>query len=330
MFRAVSFGFLLLLAAAASCNQPDAVVDGHAGGHDHGSSGVVAQYEGAYPIRIVATVGQVAEMLRRIGGDHVEVTALMGPGIDPHLYKPLPADRAALSAADGIFYVGMHLEGRMSDLFTRMARQRLTYPVTEGLQERQDERLREPPEFAGLYDPHVWHNAALWSDCVADVAEVLAKFDKEHAEQYRSNAEAYAQELAGVDQYCREQIAKVPEASRVLVTAHDAFGYFSDAYGIEVHGLKGISSEDEIDLAHQESLRDMLVERKIPAVFVESSIAPRSIDALIESCASAGHELKKGGELYADVLAPPGEPGDTYAGMMRHNADTIVNALSGE
>ena len=165
---------------------------------------------------------------------------------------------------------------------------------------------------------------------MADVGAVLANFDPEHADDYRTNAQAYAQELTEVDEYCRQQIATIPESSRVLVTAHDAFGYFSDAYGIEVHGLKGISSEDEIDLAHQEALRDMLVERKIPAVFVESSIAPRSIDALIESCASAGHDLKKGGELYADVLAPAGEPGETYAGMLRHNVDTIVNALKGE
>ena len=190
--------------------------------------------------------------------------------------------------------------------------------------------MSKSDEFAGVYDPHVWHDVAIWMDCVHDAAAALADFDPEHADDYRANAAEYEKELVELDKYVRAAVATIPEQRRMLVTAHDAFGYFGASYGIEVHGLKGVSSEDEIDLAHHEQLQELLVGRKIPAVFVESSIAPRSIESLIETCRAAGHEVSLGGELYADVLAEKGEPGETYAGMIRHNVDTIVAALNGQ
>lgn len=285
------------------------------------------RFEGQYPIRVVCTIGQVAELIRRVGGEHVDVQALMGPGVDPHLYSPVASDVRKLKTADAIFYNGLHLEGRMADLFVQMARSKATYAVTEGLQERRDRRLREPPEFEGLYDPHVWHDPLLWADCANDVAAALAKFDPPHAANFQKNAEAYRGELAELDKFCREEIAKIPQDHRVLVTAHDAFGYFGAAYGIEVHGLKGISTEEEKDLVHQEEIQRMLVERKIPAVFVESAVAPRTVASLVEPCRAAGLDLKIGGELYADALgAPDGDAAD-YAGMIRHNVRTIVEAL---
>ncbi len=319
-FSAATLGFLLL--ALAGCNKAES--------HSHGDSGsaIIRTFAGQHPIKIVCTTGQVAEMVSRIGGEHVQVDTLMGADIDPHLFRPRATHVDQLTGADAIFFNGLHLEGRMSDLFVQMARTRPTYAVTEGLQARADERLREPPEFAGMYDPHVWHNVALWSDCVSDVAKTLSEFDPDHADTFLKNAEAYLVELAELDQFCKDEIAKIPEQRRVLVTAHDAFGYFGKAYGLEVFGLKGISSEEEKDLAHQEEIQEMLIERKIPAVFVESSIAHRTVEALAEPCRDAGHDLKIGGELYADALGPEETEESTYAGMVRHNVKTIVDALS--
>ena len=292
------------------------------------SSSHASVFGGEYPMKVVCTTGQVAEMIVRIGGTHVHVDNLMGPGVDPHLYRPIASDVRKLDSADAIFYNGMHLEGRMADLFVQMARRKATFAVTEGLQTRKDPRLREPPEFEGMYDPHVWHDVALWSDCVRDMAEALVQFDPTHADDYEKNAATYIAELEELDVFCRSEIAKIPKDRRVLVTAHDAFGYFGTAYGLEVHGLKGISTEDQISIKHQEDLQAMIIERKIPAVFVESAVSYRTVQALIEPCRAAGHDLQQGGELYADALGPAGTPDSTYTGMIRHNVRTIVDALS--
>jgi manganese/zinc/iron transport system substrate-binding protein len=317
----LSICLIAIFFASAGCSRP---VE-----HQHAEKSLDQKFEGTYPIKVVATTGQVAEMVARVGGDHVKVDALMGPGVDPHLYRPIASDVKKLNEADAIFYNGLHLEGRMADLFVKMARSKATFAVTEGLVSREDKGLREPPEFEGMYDPHVWHDVAMWSDCVSDVAKMLGKFDPSHEADYQKNADAYRAELADVDAYCKSEIKKIPEDKRVLVTAHDAFGYFGKAYGLEVHGLKGISTDDEIDIAHQEKIQKMLVERKIPAVFVESAIAPRTVQALVEPCRAAGHDLLvPEAELYADALGLAGTDDSTYAGMIRHNVKTIVDALS--
>lgn len=288
------------------------------------------RFAGEHPIKVVATTGPVAELVRRVGGDHVAVEGLMGPGVDPHLYSPVASDVRKLSGADAIFYNGLHLEGRMSDLFAKLADKKPTFAVTAGLESRHDKRLREPPEFEGMFDPHVWHDPMIWSDCASDVAKNLAEFDPAHAADYQKNAEAYQAELKQLDQFCRDEIAKIPADRRVLVTAHDAFGYFGKTYGLEVHGLKGISTEEEKDLKHQEEIQHMLVTRKIPAVFVESAVAPRMVSSLVEPCRAEGLDLKIGGELYADALGAPDSDAADYAGMIRHNAKTIADALSAQ
>lgn len=293
---------------------------------DHAAA-TVHKFNGQYPMKVVATTGPVTELVRRIGGDHVTVEGLMGPGVDPHLYTATASDVRRLSSADAIVYNGLHLEGQMTNLFEKMARKKPTFAVTHGLESRRDERLREPPEFAGLYDPHVWHDPKLWADCADDTAQFLSEFDSAHAADYQQNAAAYRAELAEIDQSVRDELAKIPADRRVLVTAHDAFGYFGKAYDIEVFGLKGVSTEEEKDLKHQEAIQRMLVERKIPAVFVESAVVPRMVASLVEPCRAAGLDLKIGGELYADALGAPDSDAADYGGMIRRNAKTIADAL---
>lgn len=294
--------------------------------HDHASehAEMPDEYPGAYPIGIVATTGMVADLARNIGGEHVSVSALMGEGIDPHLYKASPGDVTKLRGANLILYSGLHLEGKMADILLRLARRQPVYAVTEKLPE---DLMREPPEFLGQYDPHVWFDVAIWSRCGEFVRDLLAEFDPAHAEDYRRNAEPYLAELAALDRYARERIATIPDEKRILVTAHDAFGYFGDAYNIEVIAIQGISTESEAGVYKINQMVDALVTRKIKAVFVETSVSDKNIMALIEGCRARGHEVVIGGSLYSDAMGKDGTPAGTYPGMVRANVDTIVGAL---
>jgi manganese/zinc/iron transport system substrate-binding protein len=280
-----------------------------------------------YPIRVVCTTGPVSDMLKHVGGHNLQVAGLMGPGVDPHLYKAVPTDIERLSQADIIFYNGLHLEGRMADLFEQLAKRKPTYAVTHSLVEAKDARLRRPPEFEGLYDPHVWHDPKMWADCVKYVADTLVELDPTHRDDYMRNRDEYLKTLDEADRYCREQLAKIPQAERVLVTAHDAFGYFCHSYGLKSMPLKGVSTEEEVTIGRMDEVIAFLIEHKIKAVFVESATAPQIVKALIEPCREAGQEVKIGGELYADALGPANSGADTYVGMIKANVDTIVTAL---
>ncbi len=296
-------------------------------GNDPEISAAEKIFDGNYPIRIVCTTGPVADMLRSLGLEHVEVFVLMGPGVDPHLYRESPSDIEKLSTADAIFYNGLHLEGRMGDLFEKLAARRPTFAVTQGLVDNKEERLRKPPEFEGYFDPHVWHDPKLWSECAAYVAVKLGEFDPQHRADYLAASEEYRKTLDGLDQSNHETLAKIPQNERVLVSAHDAFGYFCQAYDLESMPLGGISTEDEVSIGRLDEVVNFLVHRKIKAVFVESAVAPRIVEALIEPCRKQGHEVKIGGELYADALGPKGSGAESYVGMIKANVDTIVKAL---
>jgi manganese/zinc/iron transport system substrate-binding protein len=314
---------VLGLAASIGCNSSSDQSHASTASSDH-------KFTGELPLKILCTTGQIADAVKQIAGEHAEVTALMGPGVDPHLYRAVPADVAQLKSADIVFYNGLHLEGRIVDTLEQLGKKKPVVAVAARLEEQKDARLRTPPEFEGLHDPHVWHDALLWADCTDYAAERLAAFDPDRSTDYTANAKAYRNKLESLDQWCRDEIATIPEERRVLVTAHDAFGYFSNQYGIKAIGLKGISTEDEVDFQHMDEVITLLVERKIPAVFVESSTAPRIIEALIEPCQKQGHDLIIGGELYADALGSADSGADTYEGMIRANVQTIVAGLSGE
>jgi manganese/zinc/iron transport system substrate-binding protein len=265
-----------------------------------------------YPVRVVCTTGQVADMLRNIGGRHVTVEPLMGSGVDPHLYKAVPGDVRDLNAADVVFYSGLHLEGRLADLLEKLSRRKPAYAVTERV-----ERLHRG-------------GARLLREarCADYAAERLMALDPEHAGDYRRNADAYMAQLAKLDEWCKARLAEIPKRQRVMVTAHDAFGYFGDAYQVEVHGLQGISTADQADLARADRLVDILVGRKVKAVFVESSIPRRNIRSLVEACATRGHAVKVcQQQLYSDAMGAEGTPEGTYVGMVRYNVNTIVEAL---
>lgn len=278
--------------------------------------------EGKGRLRVTATTGMIADAAKEVGGDYVEVVGLMGPGVDPHLYKASQGDIAKLEQADVIFYNGLHLEGKMTDILVQMAKSRTVVPVTENIPEDRLRILDQETE-----DPHVWFDVRLWMMAVEKIRDTLIEADGEHKAAFEQNAAAYLKELEELDAYVKEQIASIPEKSRVLVTAHDAFGYFGDAYGMEVVGLQGISTASEYGSKDVTALRDLIVERGIKAVFVESSVSSRSIEAVIEGARQKGHEVVIGGELFSDAMGDEGTPEGTYVGMVRHNAETIANAL---
>jgi manganese/zinc/iron transport system substrate-binding protein len=277
--------------------------------------------------RIVCTTSQVADLVRNLAGPEVQIQALMGPGVDPHLYRGNFADMKALRQSELVFHNGLHLEGRLSELLESLAKDKPVFAITDGLLEKQDSRLRPLPGTTDMYDPHVWFDIDLWADCGRLVTQKLIEFDPDHADEYQQRAEKYQSELAQLSIWCRQQLASIPTEQRVLVTAHDAFGYFGAAYDVEVHGLQGISTADEADLATVRQLVDLLVDRQIKAVFVESSVPSKNVQSLIEACEARGHRVRQGGELYSDALGPANARADTYVGMVRHNVDTIVKAL---
>ena len=280
------------------------------------------------PINVVTTIGMIADIAENVGGEHVEVTALMGPGIDPHLYKASAGDVNRLQGADIIFYNGLHLEAAMGEVLERMSGADVTtVAVAEGID---PDKLQAPPEFAGFHDPHVWFNVAFWMEATTAVQDALTELDPDNAADYAANAQAYLAELEELDAYVAEQAARVPEDKRVLITAHDAFNYFGDAYGFEVRGLQGISTASEASTSDVQELAAFIAERQIPAVFVESSVPPRTVEAVQAAVRAQGFDVQIGGELFSDAMGSPDTPEGTYNGMVRHNIDTIVGALLGE
>jgi manganese/zinc/iron transport system substrate-binding protein len=275
-------------------------------------------------IAVVTTTGMIGDLASVVGGERTRVVSLMGPGVDPHLYKASEGDVRRIFRAELIFFNGLHLEARMGEVLEHMDDRTRTVAIAEALDPA---RLLRPPEFEGAYDPHIWFDVRLWMEMVGTVCDALIEHDPEHAAGYRERAAAYRAELGELDAYVRAQAARVPAERRVLITAHDAFNYFGRAYGFEVRGLQGISTAAEAGTADVQELSAFIAQRRIPAIFVESSVSPRSVEAVQAAVRARGYRVEIGGELYSDALGRAGSATGTYVGMVRHNIDTIVGAL---
>ncbi|MFL2833232.1 MAG: metal ABC transporter solute-binding protein, Zn/Mn family [Coraliomargaritaceae bacterium] len=281
------------------------------------------------PYKIVCTVGMITDIVVNLAGDYAEVEGIIGEGIDPHLYKPTRGDVIKLSQADVVFYNGLLLEGKMTDVLVGIASKgKLVKAVTEAILVETD-YLLEKDDGSAYTDPHVWMDVSGWLRAIPVVAETLAVYDPENAEAYHSKAAFYAEQLEALDAYAKEAMSTIPESQRVLVTAHDAFQYLGRAYGIEVRGIQGISTESEAGVRDLEDLVDFIVERQIPAVFVESSVADKNIRALVEGARARGHAVIIGGSLFSDAMGQAGTYEGTYIGMIDRNVTTITNALGG-
>lgn len=297
----------VLVLVASACG----AASGPAGGHGE-------------KLKVTATIGMIADVAREIGGERVEVTGLMKAGVDPHLYKASQGDIKRLEQADLILYNGLHLEGKMAEVLEKLGKKKAVVAVSKDVD---PSKLRASEDGSTEYDPHIWFDVRHWMSVAGTIAGELAKADPEHAAEYKQRTDVYLKKLEELHGYAKQQIASIPESGRVLVTAHDAFQYFGAAYGIEVKGLQGISTASEAGAKDVSTLRDFLVERRIKAVFVESSVPKKTIEAVISGAKQKGHTVVVGGELFSDAMGEEGTAEGTYIGMVRHNVDTIVKAL---
>ena len=281
----------------------------------------------AEPLSVVATTGMIADAARQVGGDLVEVQGLMGPGVDPHAYRQTRTDIVAMADADLVLWNGLYLEAQMEEFLLELGEERPVVAVAEAVPTN---LLIGHEDYEGRYDPHLWMNPNLWSRVVINIRDALIEVHPEGAETFNANADTYLESLRDLARYTTEVLSSVPTESRVLLTAHDAFNYFGNAYGFEVVGIQGISTESEAGLQRIAELVDMLVDRDIRAVFVETTVSDRNIRALIEGASARGHEVVIGGELFSDAMGEPGTYEGTFMGMIDHNATVISRALGGE
>ncbi|WP_181705488.1 metal ABC transporter solute-binding protein, Zn/Mn family [Chthonobacter rhizosphaerae] len=278
-------------------------------------------------LSVVGTTGMIADALRSVGGDRVAVQGLMGEGVDPHTYRQTRSDIAAMVKADAVFRHGLYLEAQLEDFFADFAQHRRLFTLAEAAVPA--ERLLAHDEYKDRFDPHVWMDPRMWSLVVRAAGDALTELDPAGREVHAANLARTEQAIEAVAAYADEVLASVPAETRVLVTAHDAFNYFGRAYGYEVLGIQGISTESEAGLATVESFVDVLVNRGIRAIFVESSVSDRNVKALIEGAAARGHTVTIGGQIYSDAMGRPGTYEGTYVGMIDHNATVIARALGG-
>jgi manganese/zinc/iron transport system substrate-binding protein len=286
----------------------------------------------AYPYRAVTTVGMLADVVRAVAGDRAEVRSLVGTGIDPHTYSPTTSDVKSLQQADIIFYNGLLLEGKMTETLARLGER--GQPVIAAAEQLSPDFLLHPDGTTGHADPHVWMDVQGWIQVTQVVSAALAKYDPANAAGYESNASAYIEQLRRLDEYAKKSIASIPTPGAnqkpVLITAHDAFSYFGRAYNMEVHGIQGVSTESEAGLQDIQRLIDLIVQRDVKAVFVETSVADKYVRSLVDGAAARGKTITIGGSLFSDAMGQEGTYEGTYIGMIDHNVTMITRALGGE
>lgn len=275
-------------------------------------------------INIVCTTGMLGDAVKNLVDTNFTVHTLMGAGVDPHLYKATQGDLKLLTEADIIFYNGLHLEGKMGEILKKIGKRKPTMAATESIS---TDQLINNTDFLGAYDPHLWFDVALWSDVVSNISHFLISTYPSHAENIQQNTSEYDSRLKVLNKWTKDQIQQLDSTQRVLITAHDAFGYFGRAYNIEVRGLQGISTISEYGLKDISDLVNFITDREIKAVFIESSVSDRSLNAVKEGCEAKNHDLKIGGTLFSDAMGEEGSEEGTYIGMVKYNVNTIVEAL---
>lgn len=275
-------------------------------------------------LTIVCTTNILGDLVEQLVGEQAEVVSLMGAGVDPHLYKATQGDLVQLNRADVIVYNGLHLEGKMTDIFEKLAKRKQILVAAGGIPES---KLINNSDFQGAFDPHLWFDIEMWSMVAEHLSKELMAIEKIDAQQLKQKMTSYLNELEALHQWVETSISTIPQNQRVLITAHDAFAYFGRAYGIEVRGLQGISTVSEYGLRDVSDLVKFITKRKIKAVFVESSVSARSIEAVVKGCESRGHNVRIGGTLYSDAMGEKGSEAGTYVGMVKHNVTTIVENL---
>lgn len=275
-------------------------------------------------IIITTTIAQIGDAVKNIGGEHVDVHSLMGPGVDPHIYQATQSDIRRLGDADIIFYNGLNLEGNMVEIFEKMRNEKPTFAVTDAIPKQY---LLQDMDDVNEVDPHIWFDIDLWSMVVEYIAEQLIEYAPEYEEDFKNNSEKYLAELTELKIFAKNEMEKVPEQSRILVTAHDAFGYFANAYGFEVVGIQGLSTDSDYGIRDIQNVIDILVENEIKAVFTESSVSDRAMNSVIEGAKARGFEVEIGGSLFSDAMGEEGTEEGTYIGMYKHNVNVIVESL---
>lgn len=283
-----------------------------------------SEKEGSRKLKVVCTTGMLGDMVENLGGELVEVEALMGAGVDPHLYKATPGDLKRLREADVIIYNGWHLEGKMVEVLEKMESRK---PVFAAAEQLPSEVLLQIGDDQNARDPHVWFDVAMWKECATIVSAFLVEQDVENKGAYQEQLAIYTDSLSSLNAWVEKEIAQIPEKQRVLITAHDAFSYFGKAYAIEVRGLQGISTVAEFGIRDVSDMVNFITDRGIKAVFVESSIPQKSLEAVVNGCAEKGHRVSIGGTLFSDAMGESETPEGTYIGMVRSNVNTIVKAL---
>lgn len=273
---------------------------------------------------VVATTGQIADAIKAISGGHLRVSALMGPGVDPHLYKATQSDLSKLDKAEVIFYNGLHLEGQMLDIFEQMSKSKSVLAVGETLNKSD---LLASDDDAMLHDPHIWFDIELWKGVVQAIGTKLQEEYPEFKDDFVANEKEYLKQLDELQVYAKDRVNEIPEKQRILVTAHDAFNYFGRSQGFDVRGLQGLSTDSEYGVKDVQEMVDFLVANKIKAIFIESSVSDKAMKAVIEGAKEKGHDIVIGGELFSDAMGAEGTKEGTYIGMYQHNIDTIVDAL---
>jgi len=278
-------------------------------------------------LTIVTTTGMIADTARIIGGEHVDVSNLMGSGVDPHAYRQTRSDIVKLSKADLVLWHGLYLEAQLEPLMEKLTKRGNVFAVAESVS---TDQLLAHDDYEGQYDPHIWMNPEIWKQVANEINRIFAEAKPESANLFEHNLQLFVKELDALQDYSKAQLAKIPTEQRILVTAHDAFNYFGDAYDFEVLGIQGLSTESEAGIRRIQEMVDFLVERKLGAVFVETSVSDRNIQALIEGAAAKGHKVIIGGALFSDAMGPAGTYEGTYIGMIVHNITTISKALGAD